>query len=433
MLSSPSSLILWFSPHLPSLLGFLCGSLLIILLGWGHSPNSSESLRISDELSSSLSTSPFPSPSHVMQCLIPELVQENEKKEQRMYGRLPTIEEAVRAPKRWMLASGDEEVSNKRMPISCVEPPFELKAEWRRGFQLSDVREEEFSLKPTRNNSNANRIWDVFPFNDELDLLEVRLEELFAVVDYFVLIEASVTQSGKPKPFYFKENVGRFERYLSKIVYIQDEGKSGNEDGTRNYLIPYLKKIPENDLIVLTDLDEIPRCFVYYRLMYLEKIPSDTYGLLKMDLFYYSYRWKKTNPDRLLQIHSQTVAKVFYRKYLNVRNPSEIAFLHHSSQHHWLIDHAGWHCSYCSFPDRIQRKINALAHVEYAHPPFNEISHIKDVITTGKDIFLRENEELGLQTTSDPDIPFLVVAQRKKFKYFYPDLAENQKTTILAF
>ena len=46
-------------------------------------------------------------------------------------------------------------------------------------------------------------IYDCFPFNNELDILEIRLNILNDVVDKFILVEASKTQSLLDKPFYF--------------------------------------------------------------------------------------------------------------------------------------------------------------------------------------------------------------------------------------
>ena len=53
--------------------------------------------------------------------------------------------------------------------------------------------------------------------NQELDILEVRLSELFDTVDVFVVIEASVTHQGKPKPLYYRDNAQRFARFAKKI------------------------------------------------------------------------------------------------------------------------------------------------------------------------------------------------------------------------
>ena len=47
------------------------------------------------------------------------------------------------------------------------------------------------------------KVFDCFPFYDELDLLEIRLNILNDVVDYFVLSEATRTFTGKPKPLHY--------------------------------------------------------------------------------------------------------------------------------------------------------------------------------------------------------------------------------------
>ena len=46
-------------------------------------------------------------------------------------------------------------------------------------------------------------IFDTFTFYNELDLLELRLNILGDVVDYFVINEATITFTGKTKPLYY--------------------------------------------------------------------------------------------------------------------------------------------------------------------------------------------------------------------------------------
>ena len=65
------------------------------------------------------------------------------------------------------------------------------------------------------------KIYDGFIFFNELDLLEIRLNILNDVVDYFILVEASVTHQGTPKPFIFEENKDKFTKFLDKIIYIK--------------------------------------------------------------------------------------------------------------------------------------------------------------------------------------------------------------------
>jgi len=65
------------------------------------------------------------------------------------------------------------------------------------------------------------KIYDGFLFFNELDLLEIRLNVLNDVVDYFILVEAPVTHQGNPKPFYFEENKEKFSKFLNKIIHIK--------------------------------------------------------------------------------------------------------------------------------------------------------------------------------------------------------------------
>ena len=112
------------------------------------------------------------------------------------------------------------------------------------------------------------RLFDCFTFFNELDLLEIRLETLDPVVDFFVLAESPVTYRADPKPYYFLENQERFAKFLPKIRHIKVEdmplGKGFNqnwhrETHQRSALERGLFDAQPADLIMLSDLDEIPR------------------------------------------------------------------------------------------------------------------------------------------------------------------------------
>ena len=64
------------------------------------------------------------------------------------------------------------------------------------------------------------KIYDCFCFFNELELLEVRFNELWDSVDYFVLVESSQTHQGQEKPLIFWENRHRFEKYWDKVIYV---------------------------------------------------------------------------------------------------------------------------------------------------------------------------------------------------------------------
>ena len=68
------------------------------------------------------------------------------------------------------------------------------------------------------------KVFDSFIFFNELDLLEMRLNILNDVVDYFVLTESPFTVSGNEKPLYYQENKDRFGKFNDKIVhYVTEE------------------------------------------------------------------------------------------------------------------------------------------------------------------------------------------------------------------
>ena len=107
-------------------------------------------------------------------------------------------------------------------------------------------------------------IIDCFPFFNELDVLELRLNILDSVVDKFVLVEASKTQSLIDKPFYFEDNKDRFAKFLHKIVHIKvqdypNEGGWAMENFQRNCILRGLKHLDLNthDIVGISDVDEI--------------------------------------------------------------------------------------------------------------------------------------------------------------------------------
>ena len=63
------------------------------------------------------------------------------------------------------------------------------------------------------------KVFDCFLFFNELDILDLRLEMLNEIVDFFVITECDLTFSGKPKSLFFAKNFERYQKYLGKIIY----------------------------------------------------------------------------------------------------------------------------------------------------------------------------------------------------------------------
>ena len=63
-------------------------------------------------------------------------------------------------------------------------------------------------------------LYELFMFNNELDLLEIKLEELHDFVDKFIIVESTHTHTNLPKKLYYAENQKRFEKYKDKIIHL---------------------------------------------------------------------------------------------------------------------------------------------------------------------------------------------------------------------
>ena len=115
-------------------------------------------------------------------------------------------------------------------------------------------------------------IYDCFPFFNELDILEIRLNTLYETVDYFVITEANKTHTGSEKEYIFEQNKERFTKFLNKIIYIKIddfpdlESSKTSSDGNKwlyeNYqrdaIMRGLENCKPDDIVIISDCDEIP-------------------------------------------------------------------------------------------------------------------------------------------------------------------------------
>ena len=113
------------------------------------------------------------------------------------------------------------------------------------------------------------KVIDSFPFNNELDMLECRLTELYDAVDHFVLVEATVDHQDHQKPLHYQENRERFAPWADKIVHVvagdmptlaDDNDPWAREHAQREYIGVGLVRIGvnDNDVVLQSDVDEIP-------------------------------------------------------------------------------------------------------------------------------------------------------------------------------
>ncbi len=137
--------------------------------------------------------------------------------------------------------------------LSLVIIPFSL-------FGLEDMVAKKHRKRPIQKAA----IYDCFMFFNELELLEIRLNELYPYVDKFVLVEACEThRKAELKPFYYELNKERYAQFADKIIHIKLEehyetsDSWARENWHRNQIMRGLTDCKPNDIILISDVDEI--------------------------------------------------------------------------------------------------------------------------------------------------------------------------------
>jgi len=218
------------------------------------------------------------------------------------------------------------------------------------------------------------QVFDCFLFFNELDLLEVRLYELYDHVDKFVIVESTETFKGRPKELHFEKNKGRFSQYLDKIIHLvvplnrstcERERKQNfnqrRERFQRNAIMQALGGCCDDDIILISDLDEI------FRPSALEK------GVKKLenrecDSVAFEMRLYRYYLDRYHCGWKAAGATTY--GYLKTINPQKFRTIitgwgetRQFSRPH-LIKNGGWHFTYMGGHEKVIEKIAAFSHVE---------------------------------------------------------------------
>ena len=109
------------------------------------------------------------------------------------------------------------------------------------------------------------KVYDCFTFFNELDVLEIRLQEMWDTTDYFVIAESNLSHSGKPKDYILLDNWDRFKPYADKIRRIQVDDMPETKDSwvrerfQRKSIDRGLTDMNPEDLVIVSDMDEVPR------------------------------------------------------------------------------------------------------------------------------------------------------------------------------
>lgn len=248
------------------------------------------------------------------------------------------------------------------------------------------------------------KIYDAIIFNNELELLQLRLSFLYNSVDFFVIVESARTMSGLKKPLYFADNKHLFQSYLDKIIYVEAPVKDlptwEYEFFQRNEIKRGLLQCNDDDLIIISDVDEI----INLPALLPELKALDHPALIKTFMYYYWLNLK-TNADWYYVFSGR------WRDIKTIDIGDRYESLHKKFPRLQTAHHiTGWHFSYLFGTNiaKYQNKIVSFSHQGYNNKYFLNARRIKRCINLGIDIFERRyikmkfsDEELG------PILPYI--------------------------
>ncbi len=250
-------------------------------------------------------------------------------------------------------------------------------------------------------------LYDCFTFYNEADLLDIRLHELYDVVDKFVLVEGNLTHSGKEKESVWLKIKDKFKDVSGKVIHhyadlkqfpSTAERESGQRDAIKDALL--IINPNDSDIITICDLDEIPGKNIA------ELKPSPIIALEQNFCNYYLNNLTFTADGKEKK---WTLARVCTWKYLQMSSPQKIRMLSVPIK---LVQKCGWHFSFVGGEERIKDKINA-----YLHQEFNNASVLNGINTS-----LRENKDILNRTdrqyiVSEVELPEYVTKNINQFKH----------------
>ena len=239
-------------------------------------------------------------------------------------------------------------------------------------------------------------------FNEDV-VLDLRLNILDKYVDYFVIVESSFTHKGEKRKLQFDDK--KFKKFKNKIIYLVYDNKPKNikeilddeheddqsrkfifnsilrENGQRNFIINGLKDANEEDLILISDVDEIPN---------LEKLEINKINqkiiMFKQEMFYYKFNlklpdffWTGTKACKKKYLKSpQWLRNIKDRKYSFFRFDvlfSETKFIDVK-----IVENGGWHFTNLKNAEEIELKLKSyLHHREFDVKPMS-IDEIHNII-----------------------------------------------------
>ena len=229
-------------------------------------------------------------------------------------------------------------------------------------------------------------IYDCFLFNDENTILEIRLNELNKYVDYFVIIESKFNHQNKVKNQ--KINNKLLQKFKEKIIYKYIDKNFNNfssweiENFQRNYIFNSLKQCNSNDIVLISDLDEIPNLTdINFSEIKNEVLAfSQIHTMYKLNLLR-ERNWIGTKLCRFKNLKSpQWLRNLKTHKSYPFYRIDKKFFSKTYYKNIKIIQNGGWHFGWLRNTDQILEKIKSFAHTEFLKSKLNNRDHIETCV-----------------------------------------------------
>ena len=250
-------------------------------------------------------------------------------------------------------------------------------------------------------------------------MVGLRLNILDKFVDYFVISESTKTHQGKNKKLNF--DIKKFSNFKNKIIYITADykekinfnkhtgGESPIEQHQRNALIEGIKGASPEDLIMLSDSDEIPDLTKLSEINFKKR-----YMAFAQKMFMYKLNLQNLNENNWIG------SKITKKKYIT--SMQKLRNLKFKKYPFWRIDkynqqiiHGGWHFSFLQTPQQILTKIKSFSHGEFNNENITEKS-IEEKILKNEDIFGRGTELKKINI--DDEYPDYILKNKDKLSHW---------------
>ncbi|MEG4422794.1 MULTISPECIES: tetratricopeptide repeat protein [unclassified Microcoleus] len=279
------------------------------------------------------------------------------------------------------------------------------------------------------------RVYDCFPFFNEIDILKIRIEELKDVVDKFVLVEATKTHSGQPKPLYYKDLIHEFAEYQDRIIHYVVDDMPEVENNDRWPLENYQRdciglalielECQDEDIILISDVDEIPRK---------EKLQEAAELLLKNEFVIFVHDIYFHNVDNLRSEWWCGTVACKYKDLLG-RTPNQIrrsdaGMWTHNSKGGYINENkefeypylfkGGWHFTWFGTQKSNTYKVQSFAHSEADHSEAQGIKRLKyDVCRPPLEFLFSGDYFYDIEDVSAKDIPQYLRENATKYRHFF--------------